>query len=105
MEGMQSVENVLTGHDGIFKITEDEVADYIERYRPVVLRHNKKSKTLGHAATNIGLAKGSTWDRVLIFPTKPMREYLAHRDPARLKAPERLYVAVTRARYSATFVV
>jgi hypothetical protein len=105
MEAMQSVENILTGHDGIFEITEGEVAGYIERYRPLVLRHNKKSRTFGHAAINIGLAKGSTWDRVLIFPTKPMREYLVHRDPTRLKAPERLYVAVTRARYSAAFVV
>ena len=105
MEAMQSVDNVLTGHDGIFEITEDEVVDYIERYQPLVLRHNKRSRTLGQAAINIGLAKGSTWDRVLIFPTKPMREYLVHRDPTRLKAPERLYVAVTRARYSATFVV
>ena len=105
MEAMQSVENVLSGHDGIFEIAEDEVADYIEQYQPMVLRHNKKSKTLGHAAINIGLAKGSTWDRVLIFPTKPMRDYLAHRDPTKLKAPERLYVAVTRARYSAAFVV
>jgi DNA helicase-2/ATP-dependent DNA helicase PcrA len=105
MEAMQSVENVLSGHDGIFEITEDEVAAYVERYRPAILRHDKRSKTLGHAAVNIGLAKGSTYDRVLIFPTRPMRDYLKHRDPAKLKAPERLYVAVTRARYSAAFVV
>jgi len=41
----------------------------------------------------------------MIFPTKPMVDYLKRRDPAALKAPERLYVAVTRARFSAAFVV
>lgn len=105
MEAMQSAENALSGHDGIFEISAEEVDGYVDRYRPVILRHDRRARTLGHAATNIGLAKGSTWNRVLIFPTKPMREYLADRDPAKLSAPERLYVAVTRARYSAAFVV
>jgi DNA helicase-2/ATP-dependent DNA helicase PcrA len=105
MEAMQSAENALSGHDGIFEISAEEVDGYVDRYRPVILRHDRRARTLGHAATNIGLAKGSTWNRVLIFPTRPMREYLADRDPTKLRAPERLYVAVTRARYSAAFVV
>jgi hypothetical protein len=54
---------------------------------------------------NFGISKGSTFDRVLIFPTTPMRQYLEHRDPSKLKRPESLYVAVTRARYSVAFVV
>ena len=37
-------------------------------------------------------------------PTKPMCKYLVDRDPSKLRAPERLYVAVTRARHSVTFV-
>jgi DNA helicase-2/ATP-dependent DNA helicase PcrA len=52
----------------------------------------------------IRYSEGSTYDRVLIFPTKPIREYLEDRDPAKLKRPEALYVAVTRARYSVAFV-
>jgi DNA helicase-2/ATP-dependent DNA helicase PcrA len=54
---------------------------------------------------NIGVAKGSTFDRVMIFPTKPMLRYLDDKDETKLKAPERLYVAVTRARFSVAFVV
>lgn len=54
---------------------------------------------------NIGVAKGSTFDRVLIFPTHPMLKYLDGGDPSELKAPERLYVAATRARHSVAFVV
>jgi hypothetical protein len=60
---------------------------------------------LGLPAMNIGVAKGSTFDRVLIFPTKPMKQYLADGEPTKLRAPERLYVAVTRARHSAAFMV
>jgi hypothetical protein len=98
--------NVLkTDHDGIFEITEAEVANYVARYHPTVLRDSKLFDTLGLPAMNIGVSKGSTFDRVLIFPTQPMREYLADRDPSRLKAPERLYVAVTRARHSVAFVL
>ena len=95
-----------TGHDGIFYISPKRVGEYLKEYPNVtVLRHDKRANTLGIPATNIGVSKGSTFDRVMIFPTKPMVDYLKKRDPATLKAPERLYVAVTRARFSVAFVV
>lgn len=95
-----------TGHDGIFYVSPKRVVEYLEQYRDVtILRHDKKANTLGIPAMNIGVSKGSTFDRVMIFPTRPMLEYLKKRDPSRLKAPERLYVAVTRARFSVAFVV
>jgi DNA helicase-2/ATP-dependent DNA helicase PcrA len=82
-----------------------EVHEYFETHRPVVLRDSKRTPTLGYPAINIGVAKGSTFDRVLIFATKPMKMYLAHGDLSKLKTPERLDVAATRARHSATFVI
>lgn len=100
-----SVDVEETDHDGIFYVSPDEVPSYFETYRPVVLRHSRTTDTQGLPAMNIGVAKGSTFDRVLIFPTRPMLEYLEHRDETKLKAPERLYVAVTRARWSVAFVV
>lgn len=54
---------------------------------------------------NFGVAKGSTFERILIFPTEPMLNYLKDREPKALKSPEDLYVAVTRARFSVAFVV
>ena len=54
---------------------------------------------------NIGVSKGSTFDRVLIFPTKPMLQYIKSGNPDVLAAREHLYVAVTRARHSVAFVV
>ncbi len=97
--------DVTTGHDGIHLIEPHQVHEYVETYAPVVLRDSKRKDTLGHPAINIGVSKGSTYDRVLIFPTTPMKQYLASRELPKLRAPERLYVAVTRARYSVAFVV
>jgi len=95
-----------TGHDGIFYVPREQVSNYLATHRKVtVLRYDKRTDTLGLPAMNIGISKGSTFDRVMIFPTKPMVEYLKKRDPTKLKAPEKLYVAVTRARFSVAFVV
>lgn len=102
---MQAKHDEVTGHDGVHKVSHFEVLAYAEHHRPQVLRYDKRAKTQGLPAMNFGISKGSTFDRVLIFPTKPMLEYLQHRDPTKLKRPETLYVAVTRARHSVAFVV
>ena len=94
-----------TGHDGVFKLHEDKVLAYMREHQPIVLRDRKNVDTMGLPAVNIGIAKGRTYDRVLLFPTKPMLQFLADGDPSKLKAPDRLYVAVTRARYSVAIVV
>jgi len=96
----------LTGHDGIFYVPESRVSEYLVKFQQVtLLRYNKSAKTLGLPAMNFGVAKGSTFDRVLIFPTEPMLDYLKNRDSTKLKAPEKFYVAVTRARFSVAFVI
>lgn len=106
MPKTRSVDVGVTGHDGVFEVARTDVADYLKRYPGVVvLRHSKAVDTAGLKAMNIGVAKGSTFDRVLIFPTKPMLRFLRDRDASKLDAPERLYVAVTRARFSVAFVV
>jgi hypothetical protein len=94
-----------TGHDGVFRLSRDDVLLYVEKYRPTILRWNRSFDTLGLSAMNIGVSKGSTYDRVLIFPTQPMLQYMKSGDPAGLRAPEHLYVAVTRARHSVAFIV
>lgn len=100
-----SAMNETTDHDGIFFVPEDEAHDYYEQHQPVVLRNSKSTDTMGLPARNFGVAKGSTYPRVLIFPTKPILTYLEDGDASKLKAPERLYVAATRARHSVAFVV
>ena|SRR6266566_7110353 len=60
----------ISGHDGVFAITPGEVASYVGKYVPVVLRRDKKADTQGLVAMNYGASKGCTFDRVLIFPTQ-----------------------------------
>lgn len=94
-----------TGHDGVSTITPAEVPAYVEKYDPVVLRWDRRTKTQGFDAMNFGQSKGCTFDRVLIFPTQPMIKYFRDRDPEQAGDRSKLYVAVTRARHSVTFVI
>lgn len=95
----------VTKHDGIFYISINELDDYISTHNPVILRYSKTTNTLGLHAINIGVSKGRTYNRVLIFPTKPMIEYLKTEDISKAGDKSKLYVAVTRAKYSVAFVV
>ena len=58
-------------------------------------------------AFNIGVTKGKTFDRVIIFPTEPFLKYLVSGNLSELaeKSKSSLYVAITRARYSVAYVV
>jgi DNA helicase IV len=94
-----------TKHDGVFEIKQDEVKDYIHKYKPKILRNSKKVDTLGFDAINIGVSKGLTFDRVLLFPTQSMSNYLKTRDLKDLKDKAKLYIAITRARYSFAFIL
>lgn len=104
-EKTKSLNNQVTAHDGIFEIKASDVAAYIGTHCPVILRWNKASNTMGLPAINFGASKGRTYDRVLIFPTKPMVDYVQNRDVTKLKDPSKFYVAVTRARFSVAFVL
>ena len=100
-----SKNNISTEHDGIFLITDTQVNEYIKAHTPVILRYNKKTNTLGLSGMNIGLSKGRTYERTLIFPTKPMLDYLKTNDISKVGDRSKLYIAVTRAKYSVAFVV
>jgi DNA helicase-2/ATP-dependent DNA helicase PcrA len=100
-----SKNNKVTGHDGIFFIKNKEALNYYKTHKPVVLRYSKKTDTLGLPASNIGTMKGRTFERVLIFPTSPMKAYLTTNDLSQAGDLSKLYVAVTRAKYSVAFVV
>lgn len=95
---------VDTGHDGVFIIRKAAVADYIKKYNPQALRYNRKETCGGLPALNFGESKGLSFDRTIVFPHGPFRTVLETGDFSKLKEPSNLYVAVTRARHSVTFV-
>lgn len=101
-------------HNGIYIIKSEDVQKYREKYDPVVLRHQL-------AVTpewNFGNCKGLGFDRVLIYPTLPIIQYVktgvltkAVKEQATGKTKvkdtldtAKFYVALTRARYSVAIV-
>lgn len=95
----------VTGHDGVFVINRADVSEYMATYNPQVLRQDKGTNTEGLGGLNIGNAKGGTYDRVLVFPASTAIKYYDGKlTLENFKGTDRLYVAVTRARFSATLV-
>ncbi|KQL21230.1 UvrD-helicase domain-containing protein [Cytobacillus solani] len=101
-----SLNDNVTGHDGLFFIRTKDVQSYVEMYSPKILRYNKVTKTLDNLhALNFGKSKGLTFDRVLILCNGPINKYLKTGNvEAVSKTKAGFYVALTRARYSVTFV-
>ena len=101
-----SHQDEVTGHDGVFLVAPSDVPAYLETYRPVCYRDSKRTPTIGCAtATNFGLSKGVTVDRVFIYPTGPIRDFLKSGKPLIDTSACKLYVAATRAKHSVAFMV
>ncbi len=94
--------NETTSHDGVFLVREVDVAEYLKTYSPVQLRENVKTKVdQNFCVMNFGESKGLSFDRVLIYPTSPILKWLADNNSELAPTSRsKLYVALTRARYS-----
>lgn len=103
---MTSLQSAAGIRNGVFAVAASALDEYFSVLpHSLAVRYSKASATLGRSAENIGIVKGRTVDHVLLFPTRPMLKYLAGNSIDVLSEPEKLYVAVTRARYSVTIVV
>lgn len=94
-------------HVGVFLVGESDAVEYSERYGTVCLVYNRTTKVpSGIQTQNMGAVKGRTFDRVLLFPTSKMRDWLFdHSVDLQPSTRSRLYVAITRARLSVAIVV
>lgn len=95
-----NIEN--TTHDGVFLVRKVDVEKYLKTYSPVQLRENVNTEVNpNYSVMNFGESKGLTFDRVLIYPTRPILEWLKN-NSSNLAPTSRskFYVALTRARYS-----
>ncbi len=109
---INSVPSAFAEHQGVFAVPTSLVADYVTRYKPVILRWNKASETDlcdANVAYNFGEAKGIGFDRVLIIPTDKHARFLCGDRTAFARdvsdeARNKLYVGITRARYSVAFL-
>jgi DNA helicase II / ATP-dependent DNA helicase PcrA len=101
----ESLNKKITGHDGVFVISRANVAAYVEKYQPQVLRLDVKTDCHGYPAMNFGESKGLSFQRVLIFPHKLGQKWLSTGNLTHVeKSAEKMYVGVSRARYSVAFV-
>jgi superfamily I DNA/RNA helicase len=98
--------NLVTGHDGIFLVKNSDLKEYLETYQPVQLRENIKTQVNPrYSAMNFGESKGLTFERVLIYPTKPILDWIFNNNSELAPTSRsKFYVALTRARYSVGIV-
>lgn len=102
-----SENQTITGHDGIFYVEKADIEEYMKEYNPIQLRYNQRTQTLsGYEALNLGVSKGSSFDRVMIYPTEDFLKWMF--DNTYKLAPEtraKYYVGITRGRYSTAIVI
>lgn len=106
MPKTKSMNHLDTGHDGVYTICLVDVKEYVRMHDPMILRYSKTTETEGLRGLNFGVSKGQSFDRVLIFPNGPIKEFLRTKNTEQLKDKTKalLYVGITRARYSVAFV-
>lgn len=95
-------------HRGIFVIKALDIDDYLKEYSPVQLRERVTTKGVRteYPVYNFGASKGLEFDRVLIYPTKAITDWLKYQKHENLQptSKSKLYVAITRARLSVAFI-
>lgn len=102
----QSNQHEVTGHNGIFLVRKQDVEQYLQRYNPVQLRDSvRETVNNNYKCVNFGESKGLTFERVLIYPTQPFSRWV-NNNQFELPPTSRskLYVALTRAKYSVGIV-
>lgn len=103
----ESLQNETTDHDGVYFVYEKDIEKYIEKYQPLQLRFNRNAKNVLETfeVKNYGESKGTTYDRVIIYPTQKILDWVINGteiDSFEVKC--KFYVAVTRAKFSVAIV-
>lgn len=101
-------------HTGVFVVRKSEAGLYIEKFNPTLLRHSvssgKEFNQPGLIKMNFGKSKGLSFNRIIVLPTQPYLNYLMGKanpfgQGKTESSKNKLYVAMTRARYSLSFII
>lgn len=89
-------------HLGVFIVPQSKKIKYLNTYAPTQLRWSSSTKVeLQYKFMNMGLAKGITLDRVLLYPTKEMGEWLLNNNHQLAHTTRaKFYVGLTRSKLS-----
>ncbi|WP_415062616.1 UvrD-helicase domain-containing protein [Bdellovibrio sp.] len=95
-----------SGHDGVFFVDEKDISGYLDRFKPMQLRDSVATKVdPNYEVLNFGASKGLQFERVIIYPTKPMMLWLKdHSSQLTDKGRAKFYVALTRACQSVAII-
>jgi DNA helicase II / ATP-dependent DNA helicase PcrA len=108
------VPDELAHHTGVFIVKRSQVTEYLAAFQPHVLRWSSATgNTYLPSSTScytFGTSKGLGFDRVLMVPTEKHMDFFCGNDNAFEKektdeSQNKLYVAITRARYSLAILV
>lgn len=91
-----------TIHDGVFLVCKKDTIAYLEKFHPVQLRFDIRTKTNeNYPVMNYGDSKGLEFERVLIYPTEPIIKWLKNNlSDLAPTSRSKFYVALTRAFFS-----
>jgi DNA helicase II / ATP-dependent DNA helicase PcrA len=114
ISGVTKIPDELAHHIGVFIVQRSQVMEYLAAFQPQVLRWSSTTGT-NYLPSNVscytfGSCKGLGFDRVLIVPTEKHMKFFCGNDKAFEKektdeSQNKLYVAITRARYSLAILV
>lgn len=95
----------VTDHEGVFLVRASEVHEYITAHSPQLLVYDSRSKTYGYQARNMGDVKGLTFDRVILELTGGMKDHFTKGGDLAEITRAKLYVGITRARFSVAMII
>lgn len=94
---------------GVFILDKQYLEEYCRYYNPTILRYSIDTRIDWedyYKVLTYGTSKGTTFDRIVIFPVGTVMPFIFNGTPIKSKQTRaKFYVACTRARYSTVFVV
>lgn len=93
-------------HQGVFLVKTNDLEEYLNKFKPVQLRMNRnRSVNEDLMAMNMGESKGATFDRVILYTTEKMNEWVENSSTNLASGTRaRFYVGLTRAKFSVAII-
>ncbi|MDD4950585.1 UvrD-helicase domain-containing protein [Sulfuricurvum sp.] len=97
----RSNQNDDVEHKGIYFIKESDVDIYLAQYQSLQLIWNRMTKVnVSYPVMNFGESKGLGFNRVLVYPTQKILDFILKDKNLDGSTRAKFYVAITRARHS-----
>ncbi len=95
-----------TGHDGVFFVNTQDIANYLSEYKPIQLRWDSRTViNENYRVLTFGLSKGLEFERTLMYPTPQFISWIKNNNSELAPTSRsKFYVAITRASYSVGIV-